>query len=151
MTSPDPTPSSGRSPRAIASLVLVLVAIVGIAAGVALDRSPLLGHRGGRRGPPGMMPSDSQRTEMRRRGLDRLAGELSLSADQKSGVGRLMAHHDSTVDAMMRETGPRFRALRDSLDTGIEAILTPAQQGQFRKWREERERRPRFGGPPPRD
>lgn len=122
------------NPRVLAAVVLVVVLLVGGIAGAAVERTM---HRG-RRGPRDGMPSEQQRSEMRKRGLERMSKELSLDESQRSQVERAMAHHDSAMQVLIGETRPRFMAIADSLDRSIESVLRPEQREKFRAARDRR-------------
>jgi hypothetical protein len=62
--------------------------------------------------------------------LDRLANVLDLSPAQRESIG-----------AVLERSRDRFDALRDSLDTEIEARLTPTQRVQWRMMHEHEPRR----------
>src|SRR5687767_4917985 len=43
-------------------------------------------------------------------------GELGLSADQRKKIDTLFEHHHTEVDAVVRESEPKMRALSEKMD-----------------------------------
>jgi hypothetical protein len=139
LPAPDAAPPRGR---AVAAVVLALVAIGGILSGVALDRIVLRPH-GGPRPPMEMMrfPSRTPSTEERRRLGDELARELGLSAAQRVRVDSVMDQQMGKFQALRQEVRPRMRAIVAETRSALDSVLTPAQRTRLR------ELRPRFPAP----
>ena len=141
--------------RQVLLLVLVLYSVVGVLAGVALDRY-LLRPRHSPRSWPGMLESgpdggpgrfgtDSARRQgfesMRKRIVERMSGELDLSADQRRQLDSILQDQGAAFEAIRHETEPRLRALVDSSMTAVKQILNPDQQAKWQRLRQ------RMGGP----
>ena len=122
------------NPRVMAGVVVLLALVVGGFTGATVER---IAHR---RPTLRGAPTDAQRAEMRKRGLDRMTQDLSLDSVQRAHVESAMMHHDSAMQALVVETSPRFRALADSLDASIEQVLSSEQKSKFR---DERSKQPR--------
>lgn len=135
-------PSSNRLARSpfIAGIVLLLVAVSGGIAGVAVDRLVLMPHmfRGGHRehhdgrGPP------------RDHGVrDRIGRELGLSPEQQTRVDSIMDREMHGVHDVRAEVQPRLDSIVARTRRELDAVLTPEQR---KKAEEMRKRHP----PPPR-
>ena len=145
--------------RQVLIVVLMLYSVVGVFAGVALDRYFLRPHHGP--GPwPGMMGAgpetgparfgtDSARRQgfeaMRKRIVERMAGQLDLSAGQRQQLDSILESQGAAFEAIRHETEPRLRSLVDSSMTAVNQILNPDQQS---KWQQLRQK---MGGPAGRD
>lgn len=114
MTGPTSPPQARGRPggRRIALLVLLLVAIAGGLAGVALDRVcfvPRLGHGpGGSRGPGPGLGGPRRDLEFR----DHFAREVGLTPDQQT-----------RIDAIMDREGQQMRAVRARIQPGLDSII----------------------------
>lgn len=53
---------------------------------------------------------------------------LGLTADQKRRIEQIFVDAQPRTDAVLRETLPRLRAVTDSINAEIQAILTPEQR-----------------------
>jgi len=62
---------------------------------------------------------------------DRLASELSLSAEQKEEVGEILENRRQRASEAMEQMGPFLKAQLDSMNAEIRALLTPEQQERF--------------------
>jgi len=69
--------------------------------------------------PPGAADAD--------RILKRLSSELGLTADQKEKVSALLKQELPKADALRAEGDAKFKALRESFNTQLRAILDPEQ------------------------
>jgi Spy/CpxP family protein refolding chaperone len=129
MSSPTPLPSKRPAGPLMAVLVLLLVALAGGVAGIALDRVVLLPLRfdGPRveHGPGRHPPRDR---DFRKR----FAHELGLSQEQQT-----------RIDSIMDRQGRELRAVRRGVQPQLDSILTPEQ----RKHAEEIRRRHPPGRP----
>lgn len=54
--------------------------------------------------------------------------ELGLTEDQKRRIEQVFDRAQPRTDAALRETLPRLRAVTDSINTEIQAVLTPEQR-----------------------
>jgi len=138
---------------AVAATVLVLQALLGVVAGVVMDRYVFLRHHRhaflryhgappammgpggmGYRHPPGADGGDWE-FGMRRRMVDRLSQELALSASQRERLDSLMERRAASFRRVREEMQPRLKALIDSSRAEIEGLLTPEQRERFRQLR----------------
>jgi hypothetical protein len=125
MTSQRAAGGAGRG-RMIAGLVLLLVALTGGLAGVAVDRLVLLpyifGDRGfgphGRHGPP--PPNHEFR--------DRFAHDLGLTHDQQVRIDSIMDRQMREVRAIRNQVQPRVDSIISGARRELDAVLTPEQR-----------------------
>lgn len=88
-------------------------------------------ERGPRRGPPPIFEAGGPLDE-----------RLRLTPQQRDTIRRIVARDRAKADSLFREMRPRLRARFDSTTAAVEAVLTPEQREEFRRFREEqRERR----------
>ena len=142
---------------AVVATVLVLQAILGVVAGIVIDRyafhrhhrpayamhGPMeggfpQGHRpwdGGPMGGPHMGGHDRE-FGMRRHMVDHLSDELSLSASQRTRLDSVMERQADAFKKIREETEPKIKALLDSSRAQIDQLLTPDQRARFAKLRE---------------
>jgi hypothetical protein len=117
-------------PRLLAVLALLLAAVGGVAAGVALDRSMSrsrhLGFlaRGTAFRPP---PNRHPRSEL----LDRLDASLDLSGEQRVRVDSVLARREAEMRALRNQVRPRFDSIAGRARTELLQILTPEQRARF--------------------
>lgn len=111
----------------MAGLVILLIALGGGAAGVALDRLvflPMHFHGRpfgpGRGGPPG--------AEMEGRARERFSREIGLSAEQQKRVDSLIDRQMEELRAVRSATQPRIDTIFSQTRKAIDAILTPEQR-----------------------
>jgi Spy/CpxP family protein refolding chaperone len=62
------------------------------------------------------------------RSMDFPFHELALSSEQEVKVREVVDRHRSEVEAIMKETFPRVRAIHEQEDKEVRALLTPDQQ-----------------------
>ncbi len=140
--------SRTRRMRLLAVATLVVTFLAGGLVGTAVERArspgrwsppPEAGH-GPRRGGPDIFEAGSELSE-----------RLRLTPEQRDSIERIMERDRQKADALFREMRPRLRARFDSSRVAVEAVLTPEQREEFRRYREERraERRRRGGERPP--
>ena len=145
------------------SLFVLVVFCVGVAGGVALDRSLNRRAAFGRGGPRGPMdlgpggpgPGGPGPGGGPRRGggppprvlVDRLASELDLTADQRTKIEEVLTARRARLESVQREVRDRFEAEQRSLRDEIRKVLTPEQQEKFDKNEQERARFGRRGPP----
>jgi Spy/CpxP family protein refolding chaperone len=108
-------------------ILLAIVFVVGGVAGAMVDRANLFRERKPRTfgmdrhlDKPGDMP--------------RFFDKLDLSDDQRTQIHGIFDAHRPVIDSLMGETMPRIRALRDSAEAQISALLTPEQREKFEKF-----------------
>jgi Spy/CpxP family protein refolding chaperone len=143
--------------RQVLLLVMVLYSVVGVLAGVALDRYLLRPHHSprpwpglmeaGPDAPPGRFGTDSARRQgfeaMRKRIVERMSGQLDLSTGQRQQLDSILEKQGAAFEAIRHETEPRLRSLVDSTMTAVNQILNPDQQA---KWQTLRQRMESPGG-----
>jgi Spy/CpxP family protein refolding chaperone len=125
------TPRRARG-RLVAFLVLLLVALGGGLAGVAIDRLVLLPrHFGGRPpigdlmgGPMGRHTPQDREREFR----DRMARELGLSESQRVRIDSLMERRLLEVRAIREQARPGLDSVLVRTRRQIDSILTPEQR-----------------------
>jgi len=116
---------------------LGLTLVVGVSAGVALDRFVLTT-------PEVHLPADrssrGSRTDTRnddgRHGgslLTRLTRELDLSTDQHEQLEAVLAGNRERADAYWKTSRGEYAALREEFRTAIRGVLTDAQREQFNR------------------
>jgi Spy/CpxP family protein refolding chaperone len=121
---------AGLRPRLLAVLALVLAAVGGVAAGVALDQSMSqsrhLGFlaRGTAFRPP---PNRHPRSEL----LDRLDASLDLTQAQRVRVDSVLARREADMRALRDQVRPRFDSIAGRTRTDLLQILTPKQRERF--------------------
>ncbi len=137
-----------RGPRLQALLVLVIVAIAGVVAGIALERTVLRPHlwssrstaRNDRRGTP-------------RRPSAMLPAELKLSEEQAVRIDTLIERQMRGFREIRQSTQPAIDSLMAQTKRSMDSILTPTQRAVLDSARAKREAefRKRFpNGAPPR-
>lgn len=131
--------------RRMAGLVMVLIALGGGVAGVALDRLVFLPWHfqgrpfgPGRGGPPGR--------DMEQHIRDHFAKELGLTAEQKQKVDSLMERQMAEFRAVRSEMQPRIDTIFSVTRRAIDSILTPDQRTKAEELMRRRGPRGR-GGP----
>jgi Spy/CpxP family protein refolding chaperone len=72
-------------------------------------------------------------------------GDLHLNADQQTKFDSIMDAHRPELEAVLRETFPKVRAVHEKIDREVRAILTPEQQQRFDRWKADH---PDTGRPP---
>ena len=152
MTSQTPPGGAGRG-RVIAGLVLLLVALAGGLAGVAVDRLVLLPHMFGGRdfGPRGRHGPPPPNHEFR----DRFAHDLGLTDDQQVRIDSIMDRQMREVRAIRREVQPRVDSIISGARRELDAVLTPEQRQKAEILRKKHPPPPpptddgMPGGPPP--
>ena len=149
-------PSRSGGGRLIAALVLIVVAFVGVAGGVALDRRVLLPHRPHpsfeARGPRGLGPNGVRRMR------DRLADTLALTPTQRQQMDSLMDRQLAEFRAVREKVQPQMDSIFEATRRAVDSLLTPEQRQKLERMRQTRafgppfpgmERRREPGGPPP--
>ncbi len=81
--------------------------------------------------------------EFRKRILATMERRLSLTPDQESKVNVILDETRARVHEVNQRTRPELEAIHQEQQSKINAILTPAQQTEYAKMRQEREERQR--------
>jgi Spy/CpxP family protein refolding chaperone len=118
-------------------IAVVIIFVVGFVAGaLALNI-----YRGRHRPPSG---------ELGRGGFEQMLGRLNLSAEQRTQVDAIFDDARSELIQVRKESGPKFREVRERTDERLRAVLTTEQWGQFQKMTNEsgERRRHRMGREP---
>ena len=101
-------------------LAVVIIFVVGFVAGVlALNI-----YRG--------RPWSSARSLGRGR-LEQMLEKLNLSAEQKPQVSAIFDDARADLMRLRKESGPRFRELRERTDGRLQSVLTPEQWSEFQR------------------
>jgi Spy/CpxP family protein refolding chaperone len=110
----------------IAGLVLLLVALAGGLAGLAVDRLVLLPHRFGGPGfgPHGRHGPPPPNHEFR----DRFAHDLGLTDDQQVRIDSLMDRQMREMRAIRSQVQPRVDSIIGRTRRELDAVLTPEQR-----------------------
>jgi len=143
MTSPSAPWRPGG--RLLAVLVLLLVAVAGGLAGVAIDRRVLLPRKfEGHRFEHGPGPHGPRDREFR----NRFARELGLSTEQQARIDSIMEHQGRELRAIRHQVQPQLDSIVSRTRQQLDSVLTPEQR---KKAEEIRRKHPRPHGPPPGD
>jgi Spy/CpxP family protein refolding chaperone len=87
--------------------------------------------------------------------IEQMSRRLKLNAEQEAQVRQIFGETRTQLEALRKESEPRFAEIRRQADERLQKVLTPEQWQQLRQEREEnRSRRGRRGrsgegGPPP--
>jgi Spy/CpxP family protein refolding chaperone len=87
--------------------------------------------------------------------IEQMSQKLKLSPEQEAEVRQIFGETRTQLEALRRESEPRFAEIRRQADERLQKVLTPEQWQQFHQDRQEnRSRRGRRGrggdgGPPP--
>jgi hypothetical protein len=142
------------SPRVWLATFTALVFMIGLSAGVWIDRAwldnrpgfgrgvmigPGPGREGGGRGGRGPGGPAGPPPERLVADLDR---ELDLSEAQERQIRQLLEAERATIQQLQNESRERFTTMQRELDAAIVAVLTPEQAAKFKDWTS-RERGPR--------
>ncbi len=69
--------------------------------------------------------------------FEQMLDRLQLSADQKTQVHQILGDTRSQLQALRKESEPRFAEIRRQADERLQKVLTPEQWKQFQQEREE--------------
>ena len=87
--------------------------------------------------------------------FDEMSERLNLTPEQKGQVQQIFGETRTRLEALRKESEPRFAEIRRDADERLKQVLTPEQWEEFRKSREETRGRGRRGkggeGGPPRE
>jgi Spy/CpxP family protein refolding chaperone len=64
-------------------------------------------------------------------------GELNLSPEQDRKLKAIMDAHRPELEAVLRETFPKVRAVHERIDAELRKVLNPEQQKRFDQWKAE--------------
>jgi hypothetical protein len=144
------------TPRIWFTTFMALVFMMGMSAGVWIDRVWLderpgfmrgpgpggPGREGGRggRGPGGPLGPPPERLVA---DLDR---ELDLSETQEQQIRQILDAQRATIQQYQNESRERFNTMQRELDTAITAVLTPDQVAKFKDWASRERAGPPRGG-----
>jgi Spy/CpxP family protein refolding chaperone len=142
-----PLPSPARSTRLLAVGVIVVVALAGIMAGVALDRT-VLRQRGWT--PRGSLARGERRTAPSRPSA-MLGADLKLTEEQAVRIDTLIERQMRGFREIRQSTQPAIDSLMAQTRRAMDSILTPAQRSVLdsARVRREAEFRKRFPNGPP--
>ena len=131
----------------LAGVLLLVTLLVGVAAGVAIDRWAFRPDRRAR-APGAMMGAASERraprldpVEFRERYTRQLARQLDLSAEQRAIADSLLRLQQQESRAAMRELRPRLDSINRQTEAELRLVLTEAQLERWQKLREARRER----------
>ena len=124
--------------RSLAVLVMVAIMVVGVLAGVALDRVLLSSRVQAAVFPDtGFHPLSSAlrspTPEERRRLRAELSRQLTLTPSQDSAFEAIMMQRAGEFSALREEIRPRVERLVSDVRSDMEQVLTPAQRERFRR------------------
>ena len=69
--------------------------------------------------------------------LDKLSEDLKLTPEQKEQMRQIFGETRTKLEALRKESEPRFAEIRRDADERLKQVLTPEQWEEFRKSREE--------------
>jgi hypothetical protein len=82
----------------------------------------------------------------RRERFEQMLNRLQLSSEQKVQVDQILGDARSQLQALRKESEPRFEEIRRQTDERLQKVLNPDQWKQFQQERDElRSRSPRRG------
>ncbi len=73
----------------------------------------------------------------RRDRIEKMAEDLKLTPEQKEQMRQIFGETRTRLEALRRESEPRFAEIRRDADERIRQVLTPEQWEEFRNSREE--------------
>jgi Spy/CpxP family protein refolding chaperone len=77
--------------------------------------------------------------------FEQMLDRLQLSVEQKTQVHQILGDTRSQLQALRKETEPRFDEIRRQADERLQKVLTPEQWKQFQQERNEMRNRGRRG------
>ena len=69
--------------------------------------------------------------------LEKMSEDLKLTPEQKEQMRQIFGETRTRLEALRKESEPRFAEIRREADERIRQVLTPEQWEEFRKSREE--------------
>jgi hypothetical protein len=135
------TPAAGAPgripPRVAAVLLLLGLFVIGVVAGVALERiRDRRGHEGRRVRdgvPVWALPERDQR-----RHWARVSDRLGLSAEQRAAVDSILTRRAKQLEAARAEVEPTMSRIMNSARGQIDSLLTPEQRARLEDLRHQR-------------
>ena len=125
-----------------AAAVMVVMLLLGVVSGVAIDRWVLRPERELSMERSGAMPRERfDPARARTRFSGQLAEELALSAEQRAAIDSLLRQQQVRARAVMRESQPQLRQVTAETEAGIKAVLSDDQWSRWQELRRERIRR----------
>ena len=73
--------------------------------------------------------------------IEQLSEKLNLTSEQAAQVKQIFADTRTQLQALRRESEPRFAEIRRQADERMRQVMTPEQWEQFQKTRDESRRR----------
>jgi len=77
--------------------------------------------------------------------FERMLDSLHLNADQKTQVHQILGDSRDQLQALRKESEPRFAQIRQQADERLQKVLTPEQWKQFQQMRTDSRGRDRRG------
>lgn len=77
------------------------------------------------------------RTEVRRNGFDAMLDELKLTTEQKTEVHQILTETREQLQALRKESEPRFNEIRQRTDERLQKVLSADQWKEFQRRRDE--------------
>ena len=145
MTEPTQSPAPRSRPAwLVAAGALVLTLVAGLALGWSLGRNDVGSGRGRSGG------DDAARMERGREAFERRVG---ITPAQRTQIDSILGARRGQIDAFWKGPGQALRAILDSTQADVRAVLTPEQRVKYDEHRREEDarrakRRGRYGGPP---
>lgn len=140
--------------RLMSGFVLVGVFAAGAVFGAALLRfiGPHPMHEGRPPGPPPGPPGPPPGPNGPPAGpIEAMTHELDLDGPQREQLRAIADSHRAELEAIMRDTQPKVRAVLESIEQEMTPHLRPDQVEKLEAWRKRRPPPPMpgMGGPPP--
>jgi len=75
--------------------------------------------------------------EVRGNGFDEMLDQLQLNSDQKTQVHQILSDTRQQLQALRKESEPKFAEIRQRTDERLQKVLTPEQWTKFQQRRDE--------------
>ena len=137
----DPGQKGGASPRLVAAILLLASGLVGVLAGIGLERAWLHPHGMWHGGPWGGPLHGPMGGDEGRRHRAAMAHELKLTPAQAAAIDSIFAQQSRRLEAVREETRPRMEAILDSTRRRIDSLLTPDQRQRVQALRKRHQER----------
>lgn len=106
----------------------------------------MLGFAAGALAPPAYRAWVRGGSQERRQGrFDEMSEHLNLSPEQKAQMQQIFGETRTQLEALRKESEPRFVEIRRQADEHLQRVLTPEQWQRFQQSREESHSRRRRG------
>ena len=143
MTESTGTPRRSRPGWLVAAGALVLTFVAGLALGWSVGR-----HDAG----PGRARQGDDDAARMARGREAFERRIGITPVQRTQIDSIFGARRGQIDAFWRGPGQALRAILDSTQADVRAVLTPEQRVKYDAHRREEDarrakRRGRFGGP----